>query len=267
MRFDVLRAYYDMKEEYCSEVCKEPNDYYVLLHFRNPMIVKTNKNRFITKKDAFVLHSPGSLNDYSLYYGQFRADYICFRVNDSRFLNEFRFLTDEVFYIEQPEYGYKEIASLVWLMVDRMADHTKEINELLFYTLKQLSNRLIETPVAVEHDLISKNRLISMREQVAESPESWTVKAMANASYLSVSSFTIQYKSLFGVTPGDDIRKLTIEKAKKLLEVGNIPIWQISDSLHYANSENFSRAFKCSTGLTPSQYKRNHLIMNSTITA
>ncbi len=104
---------------------------------------------------------------------------------------------------------------------------------------------------------LSFNRIIELRNRVMNAPENWSVKRMSNAVYLSVSSFTLKYKSIFGVSPGEDLKHFIIEKAKHLLENTNYTVREISDILNYSYPENLVRAFKNQTGMTPYKYRKH----------
>lgn len=49
---------------------------------------------------------------------------------------------------------------------------------------------------------------------------------------------------------------IKIEKAKEMLFLGSNTITEISDILGYTSVHNFSRAFKQSTGISPTQFKK-----------
>ena len=51
-----------------------------------------------------------------------------------------------------------------------------------------------------------------------------------------------------------------IEKAKKLLENEELSISHIANMLGYINIHSFSRAFKNSTGLSPSEYRKGYYL-------
>ena len=57
----------------------------------------------------------------------------------------------------------------------------------------------------------------------------------------------IQYKSL--------LNEVRFERAKTLIERGDLTIKQIASKLRFSNGDTFSRAFKAYTGVTPSQWK------------
>ncbi len=257
MGVKVVRAYYNMMEAPDTVLKLVSYPYYVFLHFYDPMIINIDDKKIITNEHAFIIFTPDAFQEYSLYYGQFRNDYIYFLVDDPDFLKQFNFPLNRAFYLDNPSFAFEHVSFIMWLMTDHISDHSEEISEQMMYIFNQLSDRIIDPTLPQEYTMRSKKRIIDLRTQVMQSPENWTVKKMANSAFLSVSSFTAQYKSLFGVTPGEDLRGIIIDKAKALLINTNLSISEISDMLHYSNPENLIRAFKKQTGLTPIKFRKN----------
>ena len=85
--------------------------------------------------------------------------------------------------------------------------------------------------------------------------DSWTVEKMAGLCYLSPSRFHTVYRTLFGISPTEDLIQARIENAKNRLSGTADTVREIADSLGYRNVTHFCRQFKESTGVTPSQYR------------
>ena len=65
-----------------------------------------------------------------------------------------------------------------------------------------------------------------------------------------------RFKSATGTTLIEYTQNLRIEEAKRLIEVGDMPVDDISIEAGYEDASFFRRLFKRQTGLTPSQYRR-----------
>jgi two-component system, response regulator YesN len=84
-----------------------------------------------------------------------------------------------------------------------------------------------------------------------------TVKKIADYVYMNPTYFCEYFKSITGVTVLDYVTKKRLEKAKELLEVPDIKIYDISASVGYHDAKYFSQLFKKWQGYSPSQYRDN----------
>ena len=64
------------------------------------------------------------------------------------------------------------------------------------------------------------------------------------------------FKEHFGITPKQYILNIRIEEAKRMLSEGISSISSISSACGFSSVYHFSRAFKISTGLTPTEFER-----------
>lgn len=101
-------------------------------------------------------------------------------------------------------------------------------------------------------------RLFQLRDAVFSQPgAAWSVEKMARLCYLSPSRFHTVYRSVFGLSPTDDLIRTRIEKAKWLLTGSTESVKDISEALGYKNVTHFCRQFKTLTGLSPTQYRNS----------
>lgn len=63
-------------------------------------------------------------------------------------------------------------------------------------------------------------------------------------------------KKASGLTVMQWLNRHTIQKAKVLLRYSDMPIWEVSEHLNFANPSFFSKFFKNETGMTPNQYRK-----------
>ncbi|MDD3251277.1 MAG: response regulator [Lachnospiraceae bacterium] len=80
------------------------------------------------------------------------------------------------------------------------------------------------------------------------------IDVVANAIGLSPSYFSTIFRSEAGITFTDYLIRLRMEKAKTLLENGNMKIYEISQQVGYENAAYFSAAFKKYFGKSPSLF-------------
>lgn len=82
-----------------------------------------------------------------------------------------------------------------------------------------------------------------------------SAKEVAAALYLNRSYISQVFKEKTGMTFGDYLTRLKMERAKKLVSEGDIKILEIAARLGYKDSEYFSRLFKDYTGVSPVEYR------------
>lgn len=105
---------------------------------------------------------------------------------------------------------------------------------------------------------VEKSALVDAVKEVVNADLSSRVSATVAARefYISprtfvrrLSSFGLSYKNI-----ADDVRK---EHAVDFLEKTDLKVSEIAQRLGYANSSNFSKAFKNWTGLPPKEYREH----------
>ena len=103
----------------------------------------------------------------------------------------------------------------------------------------------------------SRERLLPAAEYIADHCD----RSMSNDILVRLTGYsTVHFRKLFtelyGMSPMAYVRQLRIEKAKAALGSDYGTIGAIAQALGYASIYDFSRAFKCSTGFSPSAYAR-----------
>lgn len=89
--------------------------------------------------------------------------------------------------------------------------------------------------------------------------ESWSIQQMANYCNMSIDYFSHQFKLLVGVSPIRFLNDLRISHAKEILLTESLSISEVAKLVGYSNPLYFSRAFKKSTGTSPSTYTINQM--------
>ena len=96
----------------------------------------------------------------------------------------------------------------------------------------------------------------AVRDHLYLRPESvLSVADMAREARLTPTHFTHVYKKLFFVTPGQDMARARIEKAKLLLLYEDNELADIAEQCGFQNEYYFSTAFKRVTGSPPGLYR------------
>ena len=88
--------------------------------------------------------------------------------------------------------------------------------------------------------------------------ESFSIPALAKRCALCETAYRKQFRKQTGLSPIQYITRLKIEKAKEMLENGDVGIENISEFLNFYSLPYFYRVFKEITGLTPGQYRETY---------
>lgn len=86
-------------------------------------------------------------------------------------------------------------------------------------------------------------------------------KLLAEKSEISEVYFRKLFKECYGISPGQYLLRIKIDKAKQLLRTEQLTVTQISAECGYSNVYHFCEIFKKKTGMTPTEYrkKKRHL--------
>ena len=102
-----------------------------------------------------------------------------------------------------------------------------------------------------------KERITALREELIAHPEKdRTLNEMAEFCGYSQSRFSALYKEFFGESPMKDLLNIRINKAKRLLIYSSMPISEIAEEVGFSTVFHFSKFFKKSVGITPTEYKK-----------
>ncbi len=77
--------------------------------------------------------------------------------------------------------------------------------------------------------------------------------------HVAVSRTTLgrRFRRLLGRSPKEEIERVRLERAKRLLTETPYKLHRIARTIGYQTAAQFAIAFKRRTGLTPGQYRRN----------
>lgn len=81
------------------------------------------------------------------------------------------------------------------------------------------------------------------------------LKKLADIEHYNVNYYTEWFKNNMGISPGEYIQKLRINKSKELLLNTDLSILQIGESVGYKYNSSFTRAFKNIENITPKEFR------------
>ncbi|WP_442756828.1 helix-turn-helix transcriptional regulator [Methylocystis sp. JAN1] len=86
--------------------------------------------------------------------------------------------------------------------------------------------------------------------------EHLSLAALAAEAGLSAHHFGKAFKQSFGVTPGGYVTRRRIHRAKELLLCDHQSITDIAHALGFCSHSHLSEAFRKTTGMTPSEFRK-----------
>jgi len=84
-----------------------------------------------------------------------------------------------------------------------------------------------------------------------------TASELAQAANLSSSHLSRLFKSQTGLSPGEYLRRLRMEKARHLTATSLLSVKEIMVAAGYTSKSHFLRHFKRSFRVTPSEYRKH----------
>jgi len=88
--------------------------------------------------------------------------------------------------------------------------------------------------------------------------DSLTVKDLLRVVPMSRRRLEVEFRRCLGRTPKDEILRMRIENAKRLLAQTDLQMPLVAERSGFAYTERFSTVFKRKTGTTPTAYRREH---------
>ncbi len=119
--------------------------------------------------------------------------------------------------------------------------------------LERMTGQIYQTRNAHNYNRLKK----AMDFIDAHYEESLTVRQISREAYLSASRLSHIIKGELGITLGDYIARVRIEKAKGLLRGKDLPISQIAQEVGFPDQSYFTKVFKKIEKCTPRTYRQN----------
>lgn len=206
---------------------------------------------------SLVVYAPGQPQHYSylaedgteVYWIHFTG----YSAND--YLRQFGLLKQSVHSVGVMD----EVTALFKKMIQELNSHRPLgghlVNAYLLEMLALLGRRL-QTPeesgVQGRHPDI--NQMIAFIHE--KYSESLSISDLAGECSLSVFRFIHKFKEVTGMTPMKYITEIRMNEAKKLLSESSLHVKEVAAVVGYDNPLYFSRIFRSTVGIPPSEYKK-----------
>ena len=230
---------------------------YTFVHFTKSVDLRLNGITVTVPEHACIIYCPstpqhfscprGMIHDWFHFIGVSKAlfDGLNIPTDILIFPKQWSFITETVEEIENEFYAKRDYGG-------RLID--LKVNELFIRLSRSLEGTYSEIT-----DKKFTSELRKLRTEIAQNlSHAWTVAEMANKLMLSQSRFSHLYHSFYGTTPVDDLIRMRIGAAQTALAFTTSSIAEIAYSLGYRNTTHFCRQFHKFTGISPSEYRKNH---------
>jgi len=134
-------------------------------------------------------------------------------------------------------------------------------DDLLELKIKELILLLIQTKNAssvleLVEELYSP-RVANLKKVInLHQYQNLSIEKLASLCGLSISSFKREFQDTYNSSPGNYLNMKKIEKAKELLQIGNLSVSEISYEVGFNDPYYFTRIFKKKEGVPPSTYRK-----------
>ncbi|WP_336785312.1 helix-turn-helix domain-containing protein [Paenibacillus sp. MMO-177] len=151
-----------------------------------------------------------------------------------------------------------EVTALFKKIIQELNSHrplgSHMVNAYLLEMLTLLGRRLqtAEEPGQGRHPDI--NQMIAYIHE--KYSDSLSISDLAGECSLSVFRFIHKFKEVTGMTPMKYITEIRINEAKKLLSESSLHVKEVAAVVGYDNPLYFSRIFRSTVGIPPSEYKK-----------
>ncbi len=107
--------------------------------------------------------------------------------------------------------------------------------------------------------ILEENRIIHRAQQYVSKHvhEKLSVPTVAKNANASPSYLTALFHKHLGISPGEYIRRVKLQRSKELIREGKLNFSQIAEALNYSTVHHFSRQFKDKFGITPTEYAKS----------
>lgn len=234
------------------------NDYQLIYMAAGKGVFYFKNGKKIVEKGNMVLFRPGEPQVYT-YYAADKVEVFWVHFTGSQvedFLSYYDLPKDEnVFFTgSSPDYQWLYNQMIRELQL-RRENYDELLQILLHHVLLIINRYLKESKKGITDILDEMECAINYFNENYNKPIE--IEQYAKEQHVSTNWFIHNFKKVAGVTPQQYIIRLRISAAKEYLVSTNKTIKEIAMTVGYNNALYFSRLFRKSTGLSPSDYRTN----------
>lgn len=235
---------------------------YLLIHFRTSAVVVIDGIDTVVEPGSMILYHIDCQQHYYANQDTYIDDFIHFSIEEDYPIFKHLGIPFNTV-IKLPSMSLFSL--LLSTIHNEFISENINRNTTINYLMKVLFNKIgdfIGTNVKDNNGFTYYEILHKLRDQIYSYPEkNWSLIEMAKYCNLSASYLQILYKQAFHITCINDVINSKMQLAKGLLSMTDDTIKKIAYQCGYHNDEYFMRQFKKCTGYTPSQYRRDHMLI------
>lgn len=228
---------------------------YLVLYFMTPMRVQLGGRTHMAKEGAFLLYTPGEPQIYQA-VRRFKNSFVHFTCDDDNFLEDYGLPVNRIVYPPDPGV-INALFKLIYVeSVTKQDYYQEQIDKLMHQLFILFSRQLHSFPEGkgIHVDLFEEFRKARI-EILTHIDRKWDADSMAALTNLGTSQFYNYYKLFFNRSPKSELLDARIERSKYLLQVEKLPVAQAAVQAGFDSLPHFTRYFKKTCGMTPSEYR------------
>lgn len=209
---------------------------------------------------SIIIYRPNQYQDY--YYkasDKVELYWIHFTGNQAEsLLNDLNFTNSNIYQVRI----HTEYIELFENIIHELQIKKPHFHQLcISYLLQILSSFSRDESILLNKEKIFKNNYIEnvIKAMNEEFQQEYTIEYYAKMSNLSVFQFIRNFKKITRFSPAKYIEKIRIAKAKELLYDSDLSITEISGIVGYRDPFYFSKVFKKSSSITPSEFRSSSI--------
>lgn len=237
---------------------------YLFLHFITAVDLIVNDQVIHAPKDTCILFSPDFPHKFIANDCKLVHNWIHFKPKDFNIFDSFSISLNQTFCPRNTGFITNMVTTMMLEFINQPPLWEMHINGLMFCLLTMVSRE----STLMDHKTASitnqyRAKFDTLRLEIYNhSNYGLDIQSMAKQQGLSRSRFSVLYKSIYGVSPIEDLITARIERTKYLLSISDLPVSSIANEVGYESVEHFIRQFKGKTGFTPSVYRKRTFPVN-----
>ena len=251
-----IKTLWPEDERFNLERKKTPNEY-IFVHNITEMCVFLDEKIVTMPSGSVICFAPESYQHITAANGGIVHDWMHLSPDFKKIAEKYGFLTEKIYTLSDDSF----VTNLMQEAEIEVLNGSLFSKEICSLKVEELISKIMRAVNQKKGDHEVSPAVYSAFSRARskihlEYSKSWNIDSMAELVHLSPSRFFSVYKTIFGISPKNDLLNVRMEHAKLLLLDGRISVKEAAEMTGYANVYHFIRAFKLHTGKTPGKYQK-----------